>query len=141
MNGINKVMLFGQLAREPEIRSTQNGTHIANLSIGTPTSYKKDGEWKTFTDYHRVVTYNDFLVEQAQKLHKGDTVYVEGTLKTRKWTDKEGKDQYVTEVVLEPYKGVLQQMGEGTMADRGYTPRGTSRPQARKQDLDDEIPF
>src|SRR6266478_1928253 len=99
---VNKVILIGNLGRDPEIRSTQNGTRIANLSLATSESWrdKNSGERKERTEWHRVVIFDDKLVEVVEKyLKKGAKIYVEGALQTRKWTDQSGAEKYSTEIV------------------------------------------
>ena len=161
---VNKVILIGNLGRDPEIRSTQDGTRIANLSVATSESWrdKTSGERKERTEWHRVVIFNDKLVEIVEKyLKKGAKVYLEGALQTRKWTDNSGQERYSTEVVLQRYRGELTMLdgrsggGEGGYADeppaaqeyaaaggRGAA-AGAGRSERRPavQDLDDEIPF
>src|SRR5438270_141577 len=107
---LNKTMLIGNLGKDPEIRSFQNGGRAANLTIATRESWKDKatGERKERTEWHRVAIMSDGLVTVAEKyLKKGAKVYVEGQLETRKWTDKEGQERYTTEVVLRPYSGEL----------------------------------
>lgn len=106
---VNRVMLIGNLGRDPEIRHTQDGKKIANLSIATSDTWKDKGtgERKERTEWHRVVIFNENLAEIAEKyLRKGSKVYLEGQLQTRKW-DKDGVDHYSTEVVLQRYRGEL----------------------------------
>ena len=167
---INKVILVGNLGRDPEIRSTQDGMRIANLAIATSETWrdKMSGERKERTEWHRVVIFNERLAEVAEKyLKKGAKVYVEGQLQTRKWTDQQGQERYTTEVALTRFKGELTMLdgapgrGGGAMAEPGYddmsyaggpgdSPRygGTGSPgtgggpgRGRNDDLDDEIPF
>ena len=107
---VNKVILIGNLGRDPEIRSTQDGREIANLAIATSESWKdkNTGERKEKTEWHRVVVFNDGLVGVVKNyLKKGSKVYVEGALQTRKWTNKDGQEQYSTEVVLQGPGAVL----------------------------------
>jgi len=107
---VNKVILVGNLGRDPEIRSTQDGLRIANLSVATSESWrdKASGERKEKTEWHRVVIFNKNLADVAEKyLRKGSKVYIEGQLQTRKWTDKDGQDRYTTEVVLGRFNGQL----------------------------------
>ena len=110
MAGVNKVILIGNLGRDPEIRTTQDGRRIANLNIATSESWKdkSTGERREKTEWHRVVIFNDGLAGVAQQyLHKGSKVYIEGQLQTRKWQDQSGQDRYSTEVVMQNYGGVL----------------------------------
>ena len=107
---INKVILVGNLGRDPEIRSTQDGMRIANLAVATSETWrdKMSGERKERTEWHRVVIFNERLAEIAEKyLKKGSKVYVEGALQTRKWTDNSGQERYTTEVVLQRFRGEL----------------------------------
>src|SRR5579883_3332814 len=107
---VNKVILVGNLGRDPEIRSTQDGMRVANLSLATSEQWRDraSGERKERTEWHRVVIFNERLVELAQKyLRKGSKIYVEGALQTRKWTDQQGQDRYSTEVVLQRFRGEL----------------------------------
>jgi single-strand DNA-binding protein len=113
---VNKVLLIGNLVTDPEIRRTQDGRPIANLRVATSESWrdKATGERKEKAEFHRVVIFNEGLCKVAEQyLKKGSKVYIEGALQTRKWQDKDGKDKYSTEVVLNGYGGVL------TMLDRG----------------------
>ena len=110
MSSVNKVILVGNLGRDPEIRSTQNGRRIANLSIATSEKWrdKNSGEAKESTQWHKVVIFNDRLSDVCEKyLRKGSKVYVEGALETRKWEDQSGQEKYSTEVVLREFKGAL----------------------------------
>src|SRR4051795_4549260 len=122
---INKVILVGNLGRDPEIRSTQDGMRIANLAVATSETWrdKMSGERKERTEWHRVVIFNERLAEVAEKyLKKGAKVYVEGQLQTRKWTDQSGTEKYSTEVVLGRFRGELTMLdgrggGGGGMED------------------------
>ena len=107
---VNKVILVGNLGRDPEIRSTNDGTRIANLNLATSESWRdrNSGERKERTEWHRVVIFNENLVTIAEKyLKKGSKIYVEGALQTRKWTDNAGVEKYSTEVVLQRFRGEL----------------------------------
>ncbi len=107
---LNKVMLIGNLGNEPEIRSMTSGDEVASFSVATSESWKDkaSGERKDRTQWHKVVIFNSALVNVARNyLHKGSKVFIEGQLETRKWTDKDGREQYTTEVVLRPYRGEL----------------------------------
>jgi single-strand DNA-binding protein len=130
---INKVILVGNLGRDPEIRSTNDGMRIANLALATSETWRdrNSGERKERTEWHRVVIFNERLVEIAEKyLRKGSKIYVEGALQTRKWTDNQGQERYSTEVVLQRFRGELTMLdgarGGGAMEggadyDDGYT--------------------
>lgn len=151
MASVNKVILVGNLGRDPEVRSFQNGGRVANLRIATSETWKdkQTGERKERTEWHTVAIMADGLVGIAEKyLRKGSKVYIEGQLETRKWQDQSGADRYSTEVVLRPYNGTLvlldgRQGGDGGGSyDDGQ--RGGGQGQgggAGGRDLDDEIPF
>ena len=153
---VNKVILIGNLGRDPEIRSTQDGREIANLAIATSESWKdkNTGERKEKTEWHRVVIFNDGLVNVVKNyLKKGAKVYIEGALQTRKWTDKDGQEKYSTEVVLQGFGGVLTMLdgkssgGSSENSGGGYNqsysqPASSSQGQKAPAELmDDEIPF
>jgi single-strand DNA-binding protein len=111
---VNKVTLIGNLGRDPEIRTTQDGTKVANLSLATSEQWrdKSSGERREKTEWHRVVVFNDRLVDVIEKyLKKGATIYIEGALQTRKWTDQSGAEKYTTEIVLQKYRGELTMLG------------------------------
>jgi single-strand DNA-binding protein len=160
---VNKVILVGNLGRDPEIRSFQNGGRVANLSLATSENWKDraTGERKERTEWHRVAIFNDRLVEVVEKyLKKGSKVYIEGQLETRKWTDQAGAERYTTEVVLRQFRGELTMLdgrgGGGGMGagggddfeEAGAAPAyaGASAGPAparggRGGPLDDDIPF
>ncbi len=164
---VNKVILVGNLGRDPEIRSTNDGTRIANLNLATSESWRdrNSGERKERTEWHRVVIFNENLVGIAEKyLRKGSKIYVEGALQTRKWTDNAGVEKYSTEVVLQRFRGELTMLdgardggraGAGGAGEPSYdegdpgdfagpsraAPMGGGRGRAANADLDDEIPF
>ena len=160
---VNKVILLGNVGKDPEIRSLQNGGRVCNLSIATSESWKdkNSGERKEKTEWHRVVIFNDNLVTVAEKyLRKGSKVYVEGALETRKWTDQQGQEKFSTEVVIKQFRGeltLLDSKKDGQAGDTGdYSPPastgspshyGTAAPQRSQSPssgpvaLDDEIPF
>ena len=111
---VNKVILVGNLGRDPEVRTAQDGSKIVNLSIATSESWKdrNSGERKEKTEWHRVVIFNPNLADIAERyLKKGSTVYIEGALQTRKWTDQSGQEKYSTEVVISRFKGELTLLG------------------------------
>jgi single-strand DNA-binding protein len=155
---VNKVILVGNLGRDPEIRTTQDGTRVANLSVATSETWrdKASGERRERTEWHRVVVFNDKLVEIVERyLKKGAKIYLEGQLQTRKWTDNTGAERYSTEVVLQRYRGELTMLdgreggagGAGEMgggsggAPRDPSGRGGGGTPPSGGDLDDEIPF
>jgi single-strand DNA-binding protein len=160
---VNKVILVGNLGRDPEIRSTQDGTKIANLSVATSETWRdrNSGERRERTEWHRVVIFNDKLSEVAEKyLRKGSKVYIEGQLQTRKWTDQSGVEKYTTEVVLQRFRGELTMLDgrqDGGGGGGGYSDDGPGGGYGGGSgggsgggfgggsggggDLDDEIPF
>jgi single-strand DNA-binding protein len=150
---VNKVILVGNLGRDPEVRSTQDGLKIVNLSLATSESWrdKNSGERREKTEWHRVVIFNERLAEVAEKfLKKGSKIYVEGALQTRKWTDQSGQERYSTEVVLQRFRGELTMLdgkgggGGGGVGDPGDSfpePAGAGRGGPSGGDLDDDIPF
>ena len=149
---VNKVTLVGNLGRDPEIRAMQNGDKIVQLSIATSDRWKdkNSGEQRERTEWHRVVIFNDALGKIAEQyLKKGSTVYLEGQLQTRKWTDQQsGQDKYTTEVVLQRYRGELTLLGSrpDNQFNNDYNKSEIdqlSEPSVSNiaSDLDDEIPF
>ena len=149
---VNKVILVGNLGRDPETRTMQDGNPVVNLSVATSENWrdKNTGERREKTEWHRVVIFNDRLADVAQKfLRKGSKVYLEGQLQTRKWTDQSGVEKYSTEVVLQRYRGELTMLdgrSEGGGASESGSDFGapSSAPAvapAAAADLDDEIPF
>ena len=160
---VNKVILVGNVGKDPEVRTTQDGSKIVNFSLATSETWndRASGERKERTEWHRVVVFNDRIGDVVEKyVRKGSKLYVEGSLQTRKWTDQSGQEKYTTEVVIGRFRGELTMLdgargGEG-MGDSG--PRqSAARPaparsgggggggsggwDAPKGDLDDEIPF
>jgi len=161
---VNKVILVGNLGKDPEIRRTQDGRPIANLSVATSESWrdKNTGERKEKTEWHRVVIFNEGLCRIAEQyLKKGSKVYLEGSLQTRKWQDKDGQDKYSTEVVLQGFNSQLTMLDRagagasdnnfdagssdfgspGSTAARERKPAMAGAGGSRRDDLDDEIPF
>jgi single-strand DNA-binding protein len=149
---VNKVILVGNLGRDPEIRSTQDGTKVANLSLATSENWrdKNSGERREKTEWHRVAIFNERLAEVAEKyLKKGSKVYIEGQLQTRKWTDQSGQERYSTEVVLQRFRGELTMLDGRPGGGDGGVSEGPpdSPPPSRAggggggSDLDDDIPF
>lgn len=151
---VNKVILVGNLGRDPEVRQFQNGGQVCNLSVATSESWKdrNTGERKEKTEWHRVAIYSEGLVRVAQNyLRKGSKVYLEGQLETRKWQDQSGQDRYTTEIVLRGYNSNLTMLdgaagsgGRDSMGyDQGGGPRQIDGPPEdySRGDLDDEIPF
>lgn len=165
---VNKVILIGNLGRDPEVRSFQNGGKVVNLRIATSETWrdKQSGERKERTEWHSVAIFNEALAKIAEQyLKKGSTVYIEGSLETRKWQDQSGQDKYTTEIVLRPYNGNLTLLGGrgdgggggggyddrggydegaqggGSASGRGGFGGGSSGGGGSRSDLDDEIPF
>jgi single-strand DNA-binding protein len=165
---VNKVILVGNLGKDPEVRTTQDGTKIINFSLATSDTWndRASGERKERTEWHRVVIFNDRLADVAERfLRKGSKVYVEGSLQTRKWTDQSGQEKYTTEVVLGRFRGELtmldgrgggeggggpaggggggERSGGGGRPERGPAARSGGGPswEPPSNDLDDEIPF
>jgi single-strand DNA-binding protein len=159
---VNKVILIGNVGKDPEIRSTNDGTRIANFTLATSETWrdKGSGERRERNEWHRVVIFNDRLTEVVEKyVKKGAKLYIEGALQTRKWTDKEGQERYTTEIVLQRFRGELTMLdsrgggGGGDYAEAepagagggfgggGGSSRGGGSRGGGGADLDDEIPF
>ena len=156
---VNKVILVGNLGKDPEVRRMTSGEPVVNLSIATSESWrdKASGERKEKTEWHQVVIFNDNLVKIAESyLKKGSTVYIEGAIQTRKYTDQAGVEKYSTEIVLQKFRGELTMLGgrgdSAGSSDYGQgSSSGFSSPAPRagggnpresfSADLDDEIPF
>ncbi|QUD88109.1 single-stranded DNA-binding protein [Phenylobacterium montanum] len=161
---VNKVILVGNLGKDPEIRSLGSGDRVANLTLATSETWRdrQSGERKEKTEWHRVVIFNENLVKVAESyLKKGSKVYVEGSLQTRKWTDQSGQEKYSTEVVLQKFRGELTMLdGKGggsedrdeggygggySQGGGGFQPAQRAQPSGPREsfsaDLDDEIPF
>ena len=153
VGSVNKVVLVGNLGREPEIRHTNNGKKVASFSIATSDIWKDvNGERQEKTEWHRIVVFNSSTADFVEKfLKKGSKVYVEGSLQTRKWTDNSGQDRYTTEIVVGNFKGeiiLLDPRGEGNdssfagAADSGWdTASSGNAGDAVPADFNDEIPF
>src|SRR6187402_277010 len=122
---VNKVILIGNLGADPEIRTLTSGDRVANLRIATSETWRDraSGERKERTEWHRVVVFNDNIVKVVEQyLKKGSTVYIEGAIQTRKWTDQSGVEKYSTEIVLQKFRGELTMLGgrgEGGGASAG----------------------
>jgi single-strand DNA-binding protein len=159
---VNKVILVGNLGKDPEVRRMGSGEPVVNLSVATSESWrdKASGERKEKTEWHRVVIFNENLAKVAEQyLRKGSKVYIEGQLQTRKWTDQSGQDKYSTEVVIQRFRGDLTLLdgrggGGAELEDRGGRGAdfGNAGPMERngaggkssarfKEEMDDEIPF
>jgi single-strand DNA-binding protein len=159
---VNKVILVGNLGRDPEIRSMPNGDRIANFSLAPSETWrdKSSGERKEKTEWHRVSVFNDNIVKVVENyVKKGSTVYVEGSLQTRKWTDKDGVEKYTTEIIIGRFNGQLTMLGgrDGGGASQGggggrggdddyssgFSTGGANKPSGPREsyDLNDDIPF
>jgi len=165
---VNKVILIGNLGKDPEVRTMQNGNKVANLSLATSESWKDKatGERKEKTEWHRVVIFGNLADIAERYLKKGSKVYVSGSLQTRKWQDKDGQDKYSTEVVLQGFGGELTMLdgkggggggsGGGGGMDEPSSDRGSDRGgwdsgnsgggskgggRGKSDDMDDDIPF
>jgi single-strand DNA-binding protein len=155
---VNKVILVGNLGRDPEVRNLNNGGKVVNLSIATSESWndRQSGQRQERTEWHRVVIFNEHFAGVAERfLRKGAKVYIEGALKTRKWTDQSGQDRYSTEVVLSAYKGELAMLdgnrNSGPPLANDPDAYGTTSTRAQPDNggwdapsssaLDDDIPF
>jgi single-strand DNA-binding protein len=159
MAGVNKVILVGHLGKDPEIRRTQDGRPIANMSLATSETWrdKQSGERKEKTEWHRIVVYSEGLAKVAEQyLKKGAKVYIEGQLQTRKWTDQGGVEKYTTEIILQGFHAQLVLLdraqngppsNDGSEHDFSREPSGTLPPRnsgsisSGRSDLDDDIPF
>ena len=151
---VNKVILIGNLGRDPEIRTMQSGEKVANLSVATSETWndRQTGERRERTEWHRVVIFGRVAEVAEQYLRKGSKVYVEGSLQTRKWQDQSGQDRYSTEVVLSGPRGQMTML-DGRSDDSGYGGRGgyddrgtgggrsAAPAPPMGEDLDDDIPF
>jgi single-strand DNA-binding protein len=163
---VNKVILVGNLGRDPEVRSFQNGGKVCNMTIATSENWrdKNSGERRERTEWHRVAIFSEGLVRVAEQyLRKGSKVYIEGQLETRKWQDQNGQDKYSTEIVLRGFNSTLTMLdgrsegggggggggydrggdsfGGGSGGDRGGSGGGSQGGGGFNKDLDDEIPF
>ncbi|HUZ11554.1 MAG TPA: single-stranded DNA-binding protein [Caulobacteraceae bacterium] len=152
---VNKVILVGNLGRDPDIRTLNSGDKVANLSLATSETWRDrtSGERRERTEWHRVVIFNDNLVKVAENyLRKGSKIYLEGSLQSRKYTDQSGQEKYSTEVVLQKFRGeltMLEGRGEGGAREEGDFGGYSSGPKTQASgpkenftaDLDDEIPF
>ena len=159
MASVNKVTLIGNLGRDPEVRYAPSGSAICNVAIATSRSWKDktSGERQEETEWHRVVFYDRLAEIAGEYLKKGKSVYIEGRLKTRKWTDKEGAEKYTTEIMADKMEmlGSREGAGGGGSDDMGSAPAPRSAPPARSapapkpaaksstgfDDMDDDIPF
>ena len=145
---LNKVLLIGRLGADPEVKQMVNGKSVARLSLATSQSWKdkNTGEKKEKTEWHRIVVFNEWLVNVVQQyLKKGAQVYVEGQLSTRKWKDEQsGQDKYSTEILIQGYNSSLTMLGGGNQNNIGSQDNKNNfddSPAPNQNDLDDDIPF
>ncbi len=137
---INKVIVLGNLGRDPEVRTAQDGSKIVSFSVATTESWKdkNSGERKDHTEWHRVVVFNPNLADICEKyLHKGSKVYLEGQLQTRKWQDKDGIEKYTTEVIIPRFKGEITLLDSRQSDNMDVSIAPTEQP----INIDDDIPF
>lgn len=143
MSTINRAIIIGNVGKDPDIRTTQDGREIASLTVATSESWKdkSTGERKEKTDWHNVVIFTEGLVKVCRDyVRKGMKVYIEGKIQTRKWTDDKGQDRYTTEIVLQGVNGTLVMLGDKKQSDE---PEYTAKEYAKASGgtLDDSIPF
>ena len=147
---LNKVLLIGRLGADPEIKQMVNGKSVARLSLATSQSWKDKatGEKKEKTEWHRIVVFNEGLINVVQQyLKKGAQVYIEGQLSTRKWKDeKSGQDKYSTEILIQGYNSSLTMLGGGSgikndNSSQAISNKSDESSQIQQNDMDDEIPF
>ena len=152
MASVNKVIIIGNLGRDPETRYMPDGGAITNISVATTDKWKdKNGEMQEKTEWHRVAFFGKLAEIAGEYLKKGSQVYVEGRLQTRKWQDKEGQDRYTTEIVANQMQMLGSRQGMGGGGDRDAEGAGASRPAAKPapakagagkfDDMEDDIPF
>lgn len=138
MASLNKVMLIGNLGREPEIRYMPNGDAVANVALATAESWKdKNGEKQEKTEWHRVIFFGRQAEIAGEYLKKGSSIYIEGRLQTRKWNDKDGNERYTTEIVADR----MQMLGGSREASREQNPQPSRQQRSPADDFDDDIPF
>jgi single-strand DNA-binding protein len=161
--GVNRVIIIGNLGKDPEVRYTADGKAVASLTVATSESWKdQQGQVQEKTEWHRISIFGKLAEISGEYLKKGSQAYFEGKLQTRKWTNKEGQDQYTTEIVLDPFNGVMQMLGgkgdnsgqqsqqkQAQPQQKQAAPQ-QQRPQQNQQpapmaepdfDFDDDIPF
>lgn len=139
---LNKVSLIGSLGRDPELKFMPDGTAVVNMSLATSLSYKKDGQKVTETEWHRITAYGKLAEIAGQYAKKGGSLYVEGRLKTRKWTDKDGVEKYTTEIIMSEMKLLggkrSEESGDESQSGASQSDGGF---QGGVSDMDDDIPF
>ena len=134
--GVNKVILVGNLGQEPDVRFTPSGSAVANLSVATSESWKdQQGQQQEKTEWHRVVIFGKLAEIVQQYVHKGDKLYIEGKLQTRKWQAQDGQDRYSTEIVVDGFGGVMQMLGNpnGQQQPRQQAPQQQAQQQPQQQ--------
>jgi single-strand DNA-binding protein len=141
--GINKVILVGNLGKDPEVRYTPNGKAVANLTLATSESWKdQSGQIQEKTEWHRVSMFGKLAEIAGEYLRKGSQVYIEGKLQTSKWKDQQGQDRYTTEVVLDPFNGVMQMLGgkggQSSQSEGGYQQRPVAAAQQQNQGVNQD---
>ncbi|ALO33876.1 single-stranded DNA-binding protein [Colwellia sp. MT41] len=137
MAGVNKVIIVGNLGKDPEVRFMPNGSAVANITVATSDSWKdkQTGEQKEKTEWHRVVIFGKLAEIAGEYLKKGSKVYLEGSLQTRKWTNQQGQEQYTTEIVLQGFNGVMQMLdGKSSQGQSGGFSNQGQQQQAPQQD-------
>lgn len=150
--GVNKVTLIGNLGNEPEVRYTPNGNAVANITVATSSAWrdKQSGELQEKTEWHRIVFFNRLAEIVGEYLHKGSKIYIEGSLRTRKWQDKSGVDRYTTEIIANEMQMLDSKGGSnmGASSNSANTSSNRSTPSNAPEDLpsspadfDDDIPF
>ena len=134
MAGVNKVIIVGNLGKDPEVRFMPNGGAVANITVATSDTWKdkQTGEQKEKTEWHRVVMFGKLAEIAGEYLKKGSKVYLEGSLQTRKWTNQQGQDQYTTEIVLQGFNGVMQMLdGKSSGQQGGFSQQGQQQSQGQ----------
>ena len=135
---VNRTILVGFLGKDPELRTIESGNKVANFSLATSENYKdKSGEWQEKTEWHNITAWGN-LADRAERLHKGDKIYLEGKLSTRSWDDKDGNKRYKTEVVASYFRIVTKRDAGPDVEVRGAT---TANPQTGKKGGPDDLPF
>lgn len=143
-NSVNKVTLIGNVGRDPEIRSTQDGREIATVTLATSDSWKDkaSGERKEKTEWHKVVVFSEGLVNIIKNyVKKGSKLYIEGSLQTRKWVDNAGAERYTTEIVLQNFNSALLMLDGRNSAGDSFSSENGSGSNFMAEEIDDEIPF
>jgi single-strand DNA-binding protein len=149
MSSVNKVILIGNVGKDPEIRSMSSGDKVANLSVATSERWKdKNGEKQEKTEWHKVTVFNQNIVKVVEQyVFKGQKVYIEGQLETRKWIDQNGQERYTTEVIIKPYKGELTMLEKKSQSEaepvysqpvEQFAPQ---KPEKKNDFIEDEIPW